>query len=515
MKMVKSLLLGSAAGLVAVGGAQAADLPVKAKPVEYVKVCSLYGAGYYYIPGTDVCMRLGGYVRQEWSYGYGDNMTSGPWVSTSMQNTRINGARDLVWRTRAYITQETRQQTAYGTLRTYLNLGLNGNNSSDFSANRAFIQIAGFTAGLASSYFDHYSVAAIAYLVDTSSDTGDGGQRVFAYTYQFGNGVSASISAEEPEAKRAGVWNTQITSNSAGFTGTSGGTKLTLTSGPALGITNTTQALQDARKSAAPDIVANVRVDGAWGSGQIMGVAHEVSGGYYGSTTTGSVTRGHPSDTWGWAVGAGLRINLPMIGPGDYVAAQAAYTEGAVRYVANTPGSSGQADFNGGGHLGYGFWSDGVYCGGPGATGSVSNCSTDTSVQLTTAWGVAGGWEHFWTPSLRTSVHGSYTAVSYNSTANALICQSQQGAGANTIAFASSGCSNNWQVWQIGSRTQWNVTKDFYMGFDIVYYKLETASRGAIVTYNALAGGAQASGLRTIADQEALAGRVRWHRDLP
>ena len=53
MKMVKSLLLGSAAGLVAVAGAQAADLPVKAKPVEYVKICSIYGAGFFYIPGTD------------------------------------------------------------------------------------------------------------------------------------------------------------------------------------------------------------------------------------------------------------------------------------------------------------------------------------------------------------------------------------------------------------------------------------------------------------------------------
>ena len=63
MKMVKSLLLVSAAGLVAVSGAQAADLPVKAKPVEYVKVCSLYGAGFYYIPGTDICMKIGGYVR--------------------------------------------------------------------------------------------------------------------------------------------------------------------------------------------------------------------------------------------------------------------------------------------------------------------------------------------------------------------------------------------------------------------------------------------------------------------
>ena len=49
MKLMKTILLGSAAGLVAVAGAQAADLPVKAKPVEYVRVCSLYGAGFWYV----------------------------------------------------------------------------------------------------------------------------------------------------------------------------------------------------------------------------------------------------------------------------------------------------------------------------------------------------------------------------------------------------------------------------------------------------------------------------------
>ena len=64
MKMVKSLLLGTAAGFVAIAGAQAADLPVKAKPVQYVKICSLYGAGFYYIPGTDTCLKIGGWVRQ-------------------------------------------------------------------------------------------------------------------------------------------------------------------------------------------------------------------------------------------------------------------------------------------------------------------------------------------------------------------------------------------------------------------------------------------------------------------
>ena len=68
MKMVKSLLLGSAAGVVAVAGAQAADLPVKAKPVQYVKICTLYGDGFYYIPGSDTCIRFSGYIRADYNW---------------------------------------------------------------------------------------------------------------------------------------------------------------------------------------------------------------------------------------------------------------------------------------------------------------------------------------------------------------------------------------------------------------------------------------------------------------
>ena len=54
--MSKNILLGCAAAFVVVGGAHAADLPVKAKPVEYVKICSPYGAGFFYVPGTDTCI---------------------------------------------------------------------------------------------------------------------------------------------------------------------------------------------------------------------------------------------------------------------------------------------------------------------------------------------------------------------------------------------------------------------------------------------------------------------------
>src|SRR6201989_2308143 len=71
MKMVKSLILGSAAGLLAMSGAQAADLPVKAKAVEYVRICSLYGAGFWYIPGTDTCMKIGGYLRIDTTFNGG------------------------------------------------------------------------------------------------------------------------------------------------------------------------------------------------------------------------------------------------------------------------------------------------------------------------------------------------------------------------------------------------------------------------------------------------------------
>ena len=57
--MMKTLLLGAAAGLVTVGAAQAADLPMtKAEAVEYVKVCTEFGEGFFYIPGTDTCLKI-------------------------------------------------------------------------------------------------------------------------------------------------------------------------------------------------------------------------------------------------------------------------------------------------------------------------------------------------------------------------------------------------------------------------------------------------------------------------
>ena len=196
MKMVKSLLLGTAAGLVAVAGAQAADMPVKAAPVQYVKICSLYGDGFYYIPGTDICLKIGGYVRGEYFYNYGASGTNGPWAGTSGFKDRFDG-NDFLMRTRAYAWFDSRQQTEYGTLRSYLQIGVNYDSplstTTSFSANRAFIQFAGFTIGTAQSFYDFYSAPASSFFGPPSSDTGDSGLKVFAYTAQYGNGFSARV----------------------------------------------------------------------------------------------------------------------------------------------------------------------------------------------------------------------------------------------------------------------------------------------------------------------------------
>src|SRR6478672_13889911 len=67
--MMKTLLLGAAAGLVTVGAAEAADLPMtKAEAVEYVKVCTEFGEGFFYIPGTDTCLKIGGEVRANYRF---------------------------------------------------------------------------------------------------------------------------------------------------------------------------------------------------------------------------------------------------------------------------------------------------------------------------------------------------------------------------------------------------------------------------------------------------------------
>ena len=346
MKIVKGILLGSTAGLVAVAGAQAADLPVKAQPVQYVKICSLYGVGFYYVPGTDMCLKIGGWVRAEYAYGANGNFAWG-WANGNVNNRTTNNS---VWRDRGYITADARNQTEYGTVRGYLAIGLSTNSTgadnagNTFSANRAFIQWAGFTFGLSQSFFDFYSTPATSYWGSfPASDTGDGGWMVAGYTAQFGNGFSGTIAAEMRRT-------TQIVNTNNPVTGQ-------YTPGPFTG-----GGAGQYGGFQTPDIVANLRVDQAWGSAQIMVALHQVNATYYsGLSAPANSSNGHPDNKLGFAIGAGIKLNAPMIGQGDYLQAQFNYTQGALRYLFQTPNTNwgkvqGQTE-------GYGVLSDAVFGG--------------------------------------------------------------------------------------------------------------------------------------------------------
>jgi hypothetical protein len=537
MKMVKSLLLGSAAGLVAVTAGQAADLPVKAKPVEYVKICSLYGAGFYYMPGTDLCIKVGGWVRAEAVWGGNGSMTWGPFNG----NVNSRNTSNFIERARGYITADVRSQTEYGTVRGYLAVGVNTNDVGlqvaglAFSSNRAFVQWAGMTAGLTQSFYDFYSVPAMqlrgGYL--PASDTGDPGWMVWDYTAQLGGGFSATIGAE---ARRT----TQIIDQNAlpgpaGTAALAGGGSIApggypcaatatapapVVGGTAVGGCGSVLPGAGAYGgSQMPDIVGNLRVDQAWGGAQVMGALHEVNASYYSASnllqsapsSTGAGGVGHPGNEWGWAAGAGLKLNFPMISPGDWFQAQFNYTEGALRYAIFTPNTNwGKVDS---GQEAYGVLSDCVY----GGTVAAAN---NTTCQLTTAYGVNAGYDHFWNPQWHSDLYGAYYVVEYGGGtggANAMLCSAAGFGNAlgGTLAVAGAGCNNNWSTWGIGSRTIWDVTKTFYLGVEVLYQDLHSASTGTGFVTSPAGFASYASGGATVneADSHNWMVSVRAHRD--
>src|ERR1700675_4578183 len=320
MKMVKSLILGSAAGLIAMSGSQGADLSIKAKAVEYVRICSLYGAGFFYIPGTDTCIKLGGYVRADTTFN-GSIQDQPAWSGDLGQGNRY---RDyLATRARLALTVDTRTATEYGVVRTFgqgdftfdiigsstfnpnflnTNLGnnipLNTPGSGTVVVENLFIQFAGFTFGKSSSA---YSTPWHGYLGGQNSSYLLGGNDTVTgvnniqYTAQFGNGVSGTIGLDDPT-----VWNRTVVAN------------LSLPLSATLGAANAYAGTH------APDVVGKIRVDQAWGLFQISAAAHEVNGSYNllntvtapaGATglagaapVAGSETSGHPETKWGGSV---------------------------------------------------------------------------------------------------------------------------------------------------------------------------------------------------------------------
>jgi hypothetical protein len=447
------------------------------------------------MPGTDTCIKLGGYLRSQYDWnaaGDGKVYFNG---QADARETRTD-TNPHSFRHRAVFTVDTRTQTEYGTLRSYAAFGGQQTTPNDSGIslffNRAFIQFAGFTTGRAVSFYDFMSLDPYSYNnTALVSSTGASGINVFAYTAQLGNGVSATISAED---------------GGFGARGTSGRTRqvVNVLGGELAPGTVTT----DPVGNRFPDIVGALRVDQAWGSAQIMAAAHDASGGYYGGFP-GSTLNGHPGDEVGWAVGAGLLLKNPLgLGVGDVFHTQVNFERGAVGYLTTYKGAWDH--YGSGNSVGFGSAVDAVF------SGNAAGAANASSVELVDGWGFGAVYEHVWNPKWRTSLYGGYSAVSYSDTAKNIYCTgSPTGAFVSGDVMAATGrvasnCSPDFSWWQIGSRTQWNPVRDLDVGVDVLYTQLNTANAGTAVIP---ANGARPAGVYNVEDQNDVSVMFRVQRN--
>jgi hypothetical protein len=466
-----------------------------------VKVCSLYGAGFYYIPGTDTCIKIGGFLRTEVNFHATGSFATFQNGGNALQ---LRTEDNYVTRARASLTADVREQTSYGTLRAYLAAGwqystddaptvslpgttaLASSSTSTFpgsSANgntyllRAFIQWGGFTFGKTASFFDFFNTSK--YSNQTNQlyqDFGGVGIFTYGYTQQLGNGMAATIALQDQSPFERPI--NQFGGSNQVFDFTTGGF-LPSTS-------NTAGTL-------VPDIVGSFRVDQAWGGAQIAVAAHDNRATYYNTSAVGTslpnpagnpaLTGGHPDDKWGWAVSGGVELNLPWA-KGDTFAVQSQYCQGASYYCYNTGGNR-LSDVGFGLYnptrIGLGTITDATFS---------SVAGQDNSLELSTAWNVIAAIQHYWIPEIRTSLYGMYFNYKANSAdVNTNICAllnaggtvgtATAGVGAlrGSAAVASSGCAD-WQAWEIGSRTVWNPTKNLDLSVEAMYTTLSKSAFG-------------------------------------
>jgi hypothetical protein len=203
---IKSLLLGSAAALVAVSGARAADAVVIAEPepMEYVRVCDVYGTGFFYIPGTETCLRIGGYIRYD--IGVGVLGHQDVFDKEDLVEGDGDDLNDTYYkRARFQLRVDSRSETELGTLRTYAAINFQYTSNDDggitdaadaVGIEHAYIELGGFRIGKTDSLFSTFTGYAGGVINDDIVSYGPFGTHQIAYTFTGGNGFSAAVALE-------------------------------------------------------------------------------------------------------------------------------------------------------------------------------------------------------------------------------------------------------------------------------------------------------------------------------
>ncbi len=452
MKLFKSLLLASATGLVAVSGASAADLGAKKpSPVEYVRACynPLWGtSGGFVIPGTQTCVRVFGQARFDMHYSEPFNRSQNP----------------LGWRGGMTVGLDAITPSEYGNVRAFASIGAMYRTGNQFSGTNVrngfaigdalpagqnsrgqteinytgFIQFAGLTMGRTTSFFQ--TVGSAPEFIGTNFRSDPGNVNTIAYTATLGNGFLATIALEDPTTRRFGV---------AAGSFVIGGVATIPNSISAFGVAPTFNAQIGNRM---PNVVGALRIDQAWGSAELSGMVNEVAvQGLIPGAGPLAGTVISPSAKYGFAINGGLKVNLPMIAAGDNLTLNAVYSEG------NLSAAFSRA---------FGNSFTGLNIGGVAVTtaDAVIN-QANGRMALTKAWGVSGGFQHFWTPTLSSTIFGSYGQVDVGNTPAALN---------DTL--------RDFTYWNVGLNTIWTPVRGLAIGLEGVYVNLDP--KGSMIDVN-------------------------------
>jgi len=164
--------------------ARAADAVVIAEPepVEYVRVCDVFGAGFFYIPGTETCLQISGEVF----YQIGTDDVVDGWVKT----------------TRARVNFDARSETEWGALRTFIRLNAEWGDPGDGAVemDQAIIELGGLRMGYTESAWVEAQVGEISAggsHSDSGLSYGDQQRHLIAYSFQGGNGFFGTLSLED------------------------------------------------------------------------------------------------------------------------------------------------------------------------------------------------------------------------------------------------------------------------------------------------------------------------------
>lgn len=474
MKMAKTILLGTAAALVGTVGASAADLRA-APPVQFVQVCDAAGAGFWVLPGSDVCISVGGWVFAG-IYARSSNINTAslpPGVAATGNNVNGQGAHNFL-RLQPFngaagtagvvgpntsptsqlygngrIRGQSFQRTDFGIVRT--DVIISGDNGADGTVNgtgfggfvlrRAAVTVTNaagvFTAGLTQSFFNQLDMGGSVTTGGHGWTVGDtignpaARTQVLAYTAVLAPNLTATLALQQ--------------STNQVLVGAGGA------------------AVGAAAGQTLPDLVGNV----VWGTGasgnfvQLSGAVVNnrafVSAGAANAARTGAT-----STSTGYALAVLGSVNLDMISRGSRFLARAAFSDGATAYLGN--GLAGST------------W----------MTGTTNNSRTAGTLANVQGWAFSAAYVHQWNAQWRTTLYGGVTGLNYRGGADFAAANISGGnlfVNNGTPSFLNVGVGAGsvtntslvgWNVtnlvrtsWNAGGNIIWTPVNNFTVGIDV------------------------------------------------